>query len=308
MEVITACDLMKKEIPVPLMIVGEILPAGLTIFAGKPKIGKSWFALNLAVAVASGEPFLGREADAGEALYLALEDTWGRLQNRVRKILGKAGNAPDTLSLATTCSPLDKGGDRDIENWLKKSDRPRLVVVDVLQKVRGEDKKARAYENDYEALKPLKMVSDRYGVSVLAVTHTRKLEGGGDRFDLVSATTGLVGAADHAMILDRGEEGLSLYGRGRDVNEFCLALSFDGERGTFSDAGDPEDRARSESRRRILDALMAAGKPLGPSDLAKVSGISAGIVRQHLTRMVKDGEVERIGRGNYIALGRYGGA
>lgn len=300
LDTITARDLLAKKIASVPMIINDIVPAGLTVFAGKPKIGKSWFALNAALAVASGERFLDRQVEeGGDVLYLALEDTQARLQSRVRTILGEQGDAPDTLALATGCPALDKGGDRAIRSWIRKADRPRLVVVDVLQKIKGEDKKARAYENDYMVLEPLKDMADEFAIAVVAITHTRKLDADHDPFDAVSATTGLTGAADHVVILDRGPDGLVLYGRGRDVNEFNLALAFDGKTGRFEDVGDPEDRARSDSRKRILDAMVAARKPIGPGEIAAASDVSAEVVRQHLPRMMQAGEVERLGRGQY---------
>ncbi|WP_333793318.1 AAA family ATPase [Hyphomicrobium sp.] len=300
LDTITARDLLAKKIASVPMIINDIVPAGLTVFAGKPKIGKSWFALNAALAVASGERFLDRDIASGDVLYLALEDTQARLQSRVRTILGEGGDAPDTLALATGCPPLDKGGDAAIRGWIRKADRPRLIVVDVLQKIRGDDKKVSAYQADYAALEPLKVIADEFGIAVVAITHTRKMEALGDRFDTVSATTGLTGAADHVVILDRVPDGLVLYGRGRDIDEFDFALSFDGKTGRFEDAGNPEDRARSDSRRRIMDALKAASAPIGPNEIAAASGVAPNVVRQHLPRMMQAGEVEKLGRGKYV--------
>ena len=298
LQTITADILMQKNISAPKMIMPGILPVGLTIFAGRPKLGKSWWALNAAVSVASGSHFLGQEIDAGDALYLALEDTEQRLQGRLQLMLDGAA-APARLHLATSCPALDRGGARDISAWVKKASAPKVVIVDVLQKVRPEDKGARAYDNDYGAVTPLKRIADEYGVAVIAITHTRKADPGLDPLDAISATTGLAGAADHNLILDRGSDGLILYGRGRDVEEFKLALAHDGSTGKFNLLGDPEAVHRSGTRSRILSALPNNGDAIGPKEIAERAALPEANVKQALKRMLPKGEVTKRGRGAY---------
>jgi len=61
----------------------------LTILAGRPKIGKSGLALNIAIAVASGGLVFGSvQVETGSVLYLALVDTQRRLQSRLEQVLG----------------------------------------------------------------------------------------------------------------------------------------------------------------------------------------------------------------------------
>lgn len=294
--IFSADDLMKEEITIPKMIVDDILPTGLTVLAGKPKLGKSWMALNLGVAVATDGLFLGRRADQGDVLYLALEDTKRRLQERLRKVL--RGPAP-RLHLSISCPALDKGGEKFIRDWVSRAAAPRLIIVDVLQKVRPEAKGRTLYDEDYLAVAPLKQIADEHGLAVLVITHTRKADPGFDALDAISATTGLAGAADHNLILDRGSDGLVLYGRGRDTDEFRLGLKFDGERGAFEALGDPSAVHRTHTRNAIIQVLSAAGEGLGPCEIARRAGVDEDNAKKTIRRMVSDGELQKLARGIY---------
>lgn len=60
-------------------LVDGLLAPGLYILGGSPKVGKSWMALQLCLAVCGGKAFLGRATRKSEVLYLALEDGPQRL-------------------------------------------------------------------------------------------------------------------------------------------------------------------------------------------------------------------------------------
>ncbi|MBY0362985.1 MAG: AAA family ATPase [Phreatobacter sp.] len=301
---ISARDLGRRAFPPTAFVVPGIVPVGLTILAGRPKVGKSWAALGMAVAVASGGTFLGRKASKGAALYLALEDNDARLQRRQALVLGD-GEPPENLHFATTCPPLD--GDRAgavaaIRAWAADADRPLLVVIDVLQRIRPPaDRSARLYADDYGVTLPLKRLADELGIAVVVITHTRKSSGedGADPIDQVSGTLGLTGAADHIMVLDRGAHGYLLHCRGRDAEELDLALSFDPARGTWDALGDAADVGRSETRLLILNALRRAPGPLSPADVAAETGLAAGTVRVRLRAMLGNGDVIQTTRGTY---------
>ncbi len=114
----TAADLMREELPSVRWAVPGILPEGLSLLAGKPKLGKSWLALGLAVAKASGGVALGKiPVDRGEVLYLALEDNRRRLQGRLRKVLD-GDPPPEGLHIATEWARVDEGGAEDLDDWL----------------------------------------------------------------------------------------------------------------------------------------------------------------------------------------------
>ena len=145
--------------------------------AGKPKTGKSWLSLGLAVAVATGGLALGSvPVKQGSVLYLALEDNERRLQQRLRQILQDQEVALDDLYLETGCPRLDAGGAEAIREWVDATDDARMVIVDVFTKIRPERSSSdTGYESDYRALAPLKQLADETGVAVVVVHHTRKM-------------------------------------------------------------------------------------------------------------------------------------
>lgn len=300
LQTIAAQDLMRQHFKPRDFVVPGILPEGLTLLAGKPKIGKSWLSLALSSAVAGGLDFLGKPVrSCGSVLYLALEDGPARLQHRL-KLLLDGGRPPKDLAFATSCPTLDQGGSDAIAAWVRTADRPRLVVVDVFQRVRpkrvGGD---RLYEDDYSAALPLKRIADENGIAIVCVTHTRKGEAADDPLDQVSGTSGLTGAADNILLLDRNQKGTTLYGRGRDSEEFELALRFDPRRGLWTALGDRADVERSDSRNAILKAVRDSGNPLTPKEIAERCGVDHDTTKKLVRRMTEAGDLTPIGKGKY---------
>ena len=137
----------------------DLVPEGLSILAGKPKTGKSWMALDFAVAVAAGSTALGNvDCDQGAVLLLALEDTERRLNGRLKAVL-QGEPAPATLEIATQWPRADEGGLGELEGWLAKHSGARLVVVDTLALIRGRpDQAAGVYRDDYQAVSQFKKI------------------------------------------------------------------------------------------------------------------------------------------------------
>lgn len=149
----TAADLMEEEFAEPRFAVDGLIPEGLAFMCGAPKLGKSWMALGLGIAVASGGKALSAiDVEPGEVLYLALEDSPRRLQSRLRILL--AGDiAPPGLHLETAWPRLDDGGAVKLEAWLDDHPAARLVIIDVWPKVRPRPSKGTDfYTADYEGV------------------------------------------------------------------------------------------------------------------------------------------------------------
>lgn len=297
---VSAADLDRIDFPEVAYVVPGYVSEGLTILAGKPKGGKSWLCLDLAVAVACGGYALGSvKVEEGDALYLALEDNRRRLQRRLRQLLGDRPK-PARLALATECPVLDKGGLQAIEGWCQDVPNPRLIVVDVFAKVRSERRKDEGlYDADYKALAPLKDLADRLGLAIVVVHHTSKRGDAADPFDTISGTTGMTGAADTVVILASSPEGPKLYGRGRDVEEFEKALRFDRTAGQWLVLGDAGEVSQSEERKAVLDLLAKAKEPMTPREIAQALGKKDGAIKNMLARLVDGGEVVKESRGRY---------
>jgi hypothetical protein len=164
-ETVTAADLMAAELPPVRWGVRGVLPEGVTLLAGKPKLGKSWLALGLCVAVAAGGVALGtRQVEQGDVLYLALEDNRRRLQTRLGKML--CGPAPEGLEIATSWPKLDEGGVEALGAWLGEHPEARLVAVQSINtdiRAVGAVLKAREQEEITERLAELETLLEARG-------------------------------------------------------------------------------------------------------------------------------------------------
>jgi RecA-family ATPase len=185
---ITASELQKRFKPVRIIVPG-LIPEGVTIVAGKPKVGKSWLALDLCIAAAGDRFVLGHTKPVhGDVLYLALEDNQRRLKKRIDKILD-SGSAPARLALHTEWRRVDQGGLEDIEAWCQSVSEPRLVWIDTLAKVRPvAARNEQAYAADYRAIEGLQKLAGQYQVAIAVNHHLRKMSSEDDAFDDVSGT------------------------------------------------------------------------------------------------------------------------
>lgn len=297
----SAADLMAADFPEARWAIPRVVPEGLTLFAGPPKIGKSWLMLGAAVAVASGGKAFGSvDVEQGGVLYVALEDPARRLAQRLAVVL-EGSVAPAGLDFATTWPLLHDGGADQLDEHLDEHVDTRLVVVDVFVKARGttSDREDR-YQADYRAMSWLKEVADRHQVAVVAVHHVRK-QASEDFVDTVSGTNGLAGAADTILVLarSRGAADAKLHVTGRDVDEHEHAMKLVGGRWTLLD-GPASDYDASDQRRRILHAVREE-EGLGPKAIADVSGIAHDVVKHLVRKMVDAGQLDTDGDGRYFA-------
>ena len=271
----------------------RVLVEGLTILAGRPKIGKSWLALDVCLGVAQGRKVLGNLATTqGDVLYAALEDNPRRLQRRIDKLLSPfTAEWPARLTLATSWQRLDDGGVDDIADWAASVPNPRLVVLDTLAGVRPPRQNGEAlYDADYRALVELHRLAARKSIAVLVLHHTRKAEAD-DPLDTISGTLGLAGCADTALVLARATSGATLYVRGRDLEEREDAIVFDRERCSWTIQGEAAEVRQSDTRKAIFAVLAKSQLPLSPKEIVADIGLSDDNVRQTLRRMTSDGEI-----------------
>jgi RecA-family ATPase len=282
-------------------VVPDIIVEGLTLLAGKPKIGKSWLLLHAAIAVARGGFTLGTfHCIEGDVLYCALEDNKRRLQSRMTKLLGISQEWPDRLFYRCQMRRLVEGGLDTIRAWLKSVPHPRLVVIDTLAMVRAPKKRDETnYDADYAAVLELRALANEYGVAIVLVHHLRKAEAD-DAFDTVSGTLGLTGAPDSVLILKRDSTGtIVLYGKGRDLMEIEKAMTFDAETCLWRITGDAADVRRSAERTAVLKAIEEASEPLTPSDIAAATRMRVPNVKFLLRKLLDEGAIEKATYGKY---------
>jgi hypothetical protein len=280
-----------------------LIPEGLCLLVSRPKLGKSWLVLDVAVATAAERFVLGELKPAsGDALYLALEDGPRRLQRRLMKLL-PSGTWPPGLTFATEWPRSDQGGLSDIESWIKSSKHPRLVIVDTLAQFRKIATGKDVYLEDSVAISGLQKFASKYNLTIIVVHHDRK-SAADDVFDTVSGSLGLTGAADTIAIMKREGGAVTLHVRGRDVEEAEKALQFDKATCRWTIIGEASEIRRSSERNGVLEALQGAGaEGMSPADLTNELGISPANARQLLHRMAKDGEIQKGKYGHYFHNG-----
>lgn len=297
-----AADLERAVFPDPRWAVEGVLAEGVTLVVGAPKVGKSWLALNLGVAVATGGLAFGRiKVEAGPVLYLALEDTGRRLQRRMGIVM-QAEPWPELLDFALVCEPLSAGGDERVTDWLKRKPTARMLIVDTFQKVRGASRpQEQAYQSDYKEMSRLKAIADAHDVAVLVVHHTRKAQGD-DFLDDVSGTQGLAGAADGVVVLrrSRGEADAVLHVTGRDVEEANYALSFAKELGAWQMLDGPvAEMTTTDNRAAVLRYLREHGNAT-PKQLADALALSHENAKKLARRMADADQIDTDGNGSYF--------
>lgn len=297
-----AASLLTMTFPPIRYVVEGYVVEGLTVLGGRPKLGKSWLALDFAIAVATGGRAIGSiQCEQGDVLYLALEDNLRRIQSRLRETLEAiGGHQPALLERLTFRIKAGRlGGDlmQTLEAWRARCADARLVIVDVLAKVRPQRGKGEGvYEYDYRCAEPLQQWAIAHGVAVVVVHHVRKAEAE-DPLEMLSGSNGLSGAADTILVLARDGNGITLYGRGRDIEEVETAISRDD--GSWRILGNAEDVRKSDERRVILDILREAREPMAPRDVAAEAGLKEVNVRSLLSKMARAGEIKKEGYGRY---------
>jgi RecA-family ATPase len=295
---------MGMNFPPTKWVAPDIIPEGLTILAGRPKVGKSWLVLDLGVTIATSGEFLGHPVGMqGDVLYLALEDSAKRLNSRLRAMRdGGLEFSEDVgrLELATQWPRFDQGGLVEIERWISKVKSPTLVGIDTLAMLRPPMNTNDKYAADYAVVNSLHDISTRWGVPVIVTTHQRKMDAE-DPIDTVQGSLGITGAADTILVLakDAGR-GISLYVRGRDVEENTWAVEFNSETMRWNMKGEADAVYMHKASREVLKVLQVDG-PLRRVAIAKAVGKDPSAVGHILKGLSKKGLVQKDEGGLYSA-------
>ena len=253
---ITAGALLATPIPPVKWIIPGLLPAGLAIFAGPSKAGKSWLTLWLCLQISQGKSVWGREAEPRTVLYFSLEDTLGRLQERLYQLVD-AEEDPERLILQTESHGIGQGLEEQIVSFIHTYPDISLIVIDTLQKVRKSDQNGSMYANDYRDIGALKELADKYGICILLIHHLRK-QTASDPFDQISGSTGLMGVADTSWVMQRKRmsQTADILLIGRDMDDRTLHLREENCIWTLED----EETAEEREIKAVPDYLWKAAK------------------------------------------------
>ena len=296
LETVTAEQLQSAPYaPVPFLV-EELLPEGLHILAGAPKIGKSWLALWLCLCVSQGQPLWNFAVTQGEVLYLSLEDSYRRIQSRLFDL---TEDAPPTLHFAILADTLKHGLEQQIEQFLTEHPATKLVVIDTLQRVRSTGSDSNLYANDYQDVGLLKQLADRHHIAILLIHHLRKLHDD-DPMNMISGSTGLSGAADSTFVLQKNSRlanVASLHCTGRDIPDRTLKLEFGVEDHVWKLLEDSKtcsgaSKISTLQLTKLLSELLRAdstylGSPSALSAKIDPDG-TLGITPKKITRLVRE--------------------
>lgn len=254
-------------------IVDGLLYPGTYLFAGAPKIGKSFLMAQFAYHVSTGQRLWGYDVRQGTVLYLALEDTYQRLQERMFRMFDVSQT--DKLHFTVYAKQLGNGLDEQLDKFVREHPDTQLIIIDTLQKIREMGGEAYSYADDYQIVGRLKQFADRKGLCLLVVHHTRK-QPSGDKFEMISGTTGLLGCADGAFVLQkekRTDSAATLDVVGRDQPDQRIYLVRDEVRLTWN-----FDHADRELWKEPPDPLLAKLSELMTAERPVWSGTATELV------------------------------
>lgn len=295
-------DLLTCEFPEPNWAIKGLLPEGLTILAGRPKSGKSWMGLDWCLSVCQGGNAMGKfSTEKGEALYIGFEDPPRRLQSRLKMMLGiePQFNFLDGFYFMNEFLKLEDDGEEQLRKILEEKPDLRLVVIDTYARFTSRKSNTDLYTEDYAIGARLQKIAQDFCIALVIIHHTRKIKSD-NPLDDVSGTTGITAAADGVFVLKKSMYGTELHVTGRDIDEQALAIQFDKTTGLWKVLGSAEEHFLSEERRTIIDAISQSDKPLSPKEVAEVTGLPKGSVKQMMYKMKKDGSLAIVGRGQYV--------
>lgn len=285
-------------------MVEGFLPEGLTLFAGKPKAGKSYMCLQFAIAIASGAKIFGVQCTRRGVIYAALEDNERRLQSRMEELRDDQGFLP---LLFTTDLNRGKIGIQELEQQMdrykSRGIKIKSLIIDTLTAFREhEGKKQDRFRIEYDDLVPLRDLCNRHKVSALVVHHTNKSQSD-DPDDLISGTRGLAAAPDAIITLTASDkpEQFVFQGKGRDLQRFSRLAWFDRKTSTWSvSAGEPEAENNSTDAKVIIDAIASSNEgQLKPSELVSITGFNRNKVNRLLMKLRAGFKIQRTDYGLY---------
>ena len=301
-EIISGKALMQKSFHEPRYLWDSALPdSGLAVMAASKAAGKTLLLLQLADAVSRGREFLGLPTRLTKTLFIEMELSERRMQQRLFKM---GIIASDMLHFAHKWTQGDEGL-QTITDAVKEHGYG-LVIVDVMQMLWPMDADTNSYQDTYSVLSPLRQIANDLGVMILLVTHRRKMESA-DYLDGVIGSVGISANADvvFSLIRTRGEKEAVLHIDGNDIESRKIALCFNTDPLGFSlSDATPEEIGLSPERREIMDAIRELGGTAKPGQVATALGKDRSNVGHLMQAMAELGILKTIGTGKYTINNR----
>ena len=297
LKTITSAEILAKDYPPISWIVPDYLPPGLTFLYGKPKVGKSWMALQLALAVLTGGKVFGKDILARRVLYLALEDSERRLRDRMKKQNWPADPSIDYLlydEFRNEIGALNSGGGKRLLAFIEAQNFGLVIVDTFSRSIQGDQLDSTQM---VEAVGPLQQYALSRDIGLIFIDHMPK------NTVIIDPIANLYGSVAKAGIMDtawgiykeQGKRGAKLTITGRDVDEHTLQLIFERDGFYWHCEGDAYEILMTDQRKEILDYLKDQDQLVRLSKIAKDLGKDRGNTYKRLADLCNNGLVKRRG-------------
>jgi len=290
-------ELMQVDFPDPVWTVPNLIPTGLVSLAGKPKVGKSWLALQLAIAVASGGCFLGERCSQAPVLYLAFEDPGRRLQIRINQLGYEARGWK--LRFETEWRLLNNGGLDDLIAAVDAGDF-KLVILDTFGRAVGQ-LEVKDYSDNVATLAPLQKLASAKGITILLIDHHSKLSLGENPIQDLIGSIGKAATFDAllGLYMEQGKRSAKLTVIGRDLEDKNLAVHFDGQTGCWQSLGDAATVRAASLKEKVFEAiddLKATGELATTTRIAQLIGEDVGNTSRLIGQMLANKELVKLAK------------
>lgn len=296
--IVSGATILQTEYPEPPWTVPDILPIGFTLFGGRPKVGKSWLALQIAHAKATGGSCFDRKVTQGRVLYIALDDNERRMKGR---LLAQGWSKEDakqidivTMGKGRQLKYLQDGGVAQIESAIKVMGYEFVVIDTMRRATRGLDPKD---ANRVQAVfEPMQEMTHALKCGIFGVDHNRKpgVTAAEDIVNDLIDSTAKSATADTlwGLYRQRGKKEADLQVTGKDLDEQILSLQFDVATRTWQSLGE-KGSAMTPNQKECLKALQALGNRAQNEAIAKHLGKDAGNLSRDMKELVSKGKVKQ---------------
>lgn len=291
--ILTFAEIEQMEVNPINWVVPDLLPVGLTVLAGDPKAGKSFIAQNLSYAVATGGLVFGKfPTNQGDVLHLGLEDPLGRFKARMLAMQKESGVSPTAGNFTRTWNIMPQGLD-DLKLWIDQADNPRLIIIDTLEKFRGQSERklsGNAYSLDYRDMGAIQKIALENNIGVVVIHHLTKVSVS-DPMGKVSGSYGISGAADMVFVFSRSSRDKmsgKLRSMGRDTADAVYDLEWSDDNGVWM----CQQYAMNENANQLSDKIMcvfreARGTKFKVSDISDGVGVSRHLAQEELKELIR---------------------
>jgi RecA-family ATPase len=297
-EVLTVEDFLMSDIPILQFVLKDLVPKGLTFFAGPPKAGKTGLAMSMAFSIIARGKYLGMFEGSGEnVLSIILEGGDSRVETRLFPMVKKFG-LTKKLEITTTWADPGKQSIAKLNAWLEDNPETKVVFIDTYAKFTGATKKS--YNGEYAAVAGLKEIADKHDAAIIALHHTVKTKQK-DWLSSLYGSSGLTGAADTILFFDRerGAEKALLHATGRDIPDTEIALRLDSATHTWEPDQNREIDNLNPERKNLFHIIRNAKAPIKLEELARITGNKKTAISNLLKKLLTCGFIEKSSHGHY---------